>query len=427
MTTADRSERAEILRSCGAPCDVVDELLTYADGGFPAADVAADREYPLPDEPLVAAWEQYAEEASHAGVAATLRRHLVQLRFPIEPGMSERDTYRVATRRGVLPPDTETQRQLFADETGLAIVLHPTPAGRLPVIIADARADFELLVRALSHRNEPVSIPRSMGACIVGGYNDWSRVARLRADWTQRCPDQALGPGAGAAWQREFQRLMPQRELYQDRFVILSTGPYSATPAHSLGLTDEEWRRMSLVIRLEHECAHYFTKRVFGSMRNSLLDELIADYTGIVAARGRFEPDWLLRFMGAEHPTEWRPDGRLLNYRGNPPLSDAAFVVLQMMVRRAACTLDRFDALVRGSSHARPHPRSLADVAHAIGAIAQVGLERMTAPGAEVLLYATFVRQQARRDPDAGRDGYAASVGHVSERTPAAVACAPCL
>src|SRR5688572_16356408 len=114
MSDADRCERAEILRDCGARGDEVEELLAYADGGFDAAHVAAVREYPLPDEPLVTAWEQYAQEASRAGVGSTLRRHLVQLRFPIAPGISEREEYRAATRRGILPPETSTPQSIFA-------------------------------------------------------------------------------------------------------------------------------------------------------------------------------------------------------------------------------------------------------------------------------------------------------------------------
>ena len=38
-------------------------------------------------------------------------------------------------------------------------------------------------------------------------------------------------------------RIVPYRELYQDRFILLSDGPYSAVPAADLGLDDAEWRR----------------------------------------------------------------------------------------------------------------------------------------------------------------------------------------
>jgi hypothetical protein len=106
----------------------------------------------------------------------------------------------------------------------------------------------------------------------------------------------------------------------------------------------EEWSRASLTIRLEHECAHYFTRRVLGSMRNNLLDELMADYAGIVAAAGRYRADWFLRFCGLEDADGCRADGRLWNYRGEPPLSDAAFAVLQRIVRAAAHALERYDA-----------------------------------------------------------------------------------
>lgn len=67
-----------------------------------------------------------------------------------------------------------------------------------------------------------------------------------------------------------------------------------------MNLSQAEWRRLSITIRLEHECTHYFTYRVLGSMRNNLLDELIADYQGIVSAIGKYRADWFLRFMGLE-------------------------------------------------------------------------------------------------------------------------------
>ena len=135
---------------------------------------------------------------------------------------------------------------------------------------------------------------------------------------------------------------MPHKELYQDRFLILSDGPYSNVSAGEIGLTEQEWRRTSTTIRLEHECTHYFTLRVFGSMRNNLLDELIADYAGITAV-GPYRADWFLRFMGLEFFPAYREGGRLQNYRGEPPLSESAFRALQRLVRDAAENLGRLD------------------------------------------------------------------------------------
>lgn len=388
MTTEElREQRTQIFRDLGATEEVAAELLAYADTGFDEAALAAARDYPLADEPFVEAWEHVAHAASRIGTVAALRQTLVQLRFAVEEGMSTRPAYQAAMRRGILPGVGTVEEARFSDPEGVSLVLHSTAAGRLPVIIAESRADFELLVRAVTRRNEPQPIPASMGACIVGGYNNWSRVASLRAAWASAHPALA---GDDSAWSAEFARIVPQREVYQDRFIILSTGPYSDAPARAVGLSADTWRRHSLTIRLEHECAHYFTRRVLGSMRNALLDELIADYAGIVAARGRFEPGWLVHFMGVED-AGFRPGGRLENYRGSPSLSDGAFSLLQEIVRRAAISLAEFDHMMWRSAAPGSHARTLAEVAATITAIARLGLERLTQPDAAHALYREFL------------------------------------
>jgi hypothetical protein len=149
--------------------------------------------------------------------------------------------------------------------------------------------------------------------------------------------------GGAGDWGAAFGVLRARKELYQDRFILLSGGAYSGVPAGAMGLEPEAWSRASITIRLEHECAHYLTRRVLGSMRNNLLDELMADYAGIVAAAGRYRADWFLRFCGLEREA-CRADGRLWNYRGEPPLSDDAFAVLQRVVRAAAAEVERYDA-----------------------------------------------------------------------------------
>jgi hypothetical protein len=122
---------------------------------------------------------------------------------------------------------------------------------------------------------------------------------------------------------------------------------------------------MSLVIRREHECAHYFTRRLFGSMRNNLLDELIADYAGITAAAGRFRADWCLRFLGA----------RLEIYRGNPPLSAGAFQILPALLKAAAENLERF-------AEGFPEGDGIEEKAARITALASLRLEDLAGPDA---------------------------------------------
>ena len=105
----------------------------------------------------------------------------------------------------------------------------------VPVVVARHRADFETMYRALARRNEPVAVPEAMGACLIKGLVNWDRVARYRAAWAG--PEEP----SEARWQEEFRRLARRKELYQDRVLLLSTGPYAALEASELGLGDEQW------------------------------------------------------------------------------------------------------------------------------------------------------------------------------------------
>ncbi len=84
------------------------------------------------------------------------------------------------------------------------------------------------------------------------------------------------------------------------RFIILSAKPYSNVKASELGLGDEDWIHKSILIRREHECTHYYTKQFFGISRNSLHDELIADFFGIYEAFGFYKASYFMHFIGAK-------------------------------------------------------------------------------------------------------------------------------
>jgi hypothetical protein len=300
-------------------------------------DRSVEQELPLPAEPHVAAWERYAREAAGGDALAALRRRLVQLRFPIRQGISNTDAYRAATLRGASTEEMDEASGLdLASPEELRVGVHRSPAGPIPVLAPRGRADSVALVRALSMKNEPARVPESMGACMVAGFNNWDRIREYRRRWEAEGSDRV-----GAAWQQEFRRLLRQKELYQDRFLILSDCPYSNVTAGEIGLSDTEWRSHSTTIGLEHECTHYFTLRVFGSMRNNLLEELVADFMGITDAAGRYRSDWFLRFMGLESFPAYREGGTLQNYRGRPPLSEGAIGGLRALVRDTAENLRR--------------------------------------------------------------------------------------
>ena len=240
---AREAARAEVLRGFGAGPDEAAELLAYNRSVFV---VPGTVDLPLPDEPFVDVWRRYADEARTRGVLPVIREHLVQLRFPVGEGVSTGEAYQAAIRRGVLPEHAGDLP--LQDPDGLRLFIHPTPAGAVPVLLAPHRADFEALVRALTKKNEPVPLPASMGACMVGGYNNWGRVAELRRGWEAG----EVEAGGAGDWSAAFAALKPRKELYQDRFILISGGAYSGVPEEAMGLAPDEWSRTSITIRLEH-------------------------------------------------------------------------------------------------------------------------------------------------------------------------------
>lgn len=290
---------------------------------------------PLADEDFVAEWEEYANEASVHGVWNVLRDKFPQLKFPITTGMSASESYRAATRCG--EKTTANSPLALEHPECLSLFLHPTEAGKIPVLVTGHRHDFTTLVRAFAHRNEPVAIPDSQGACMVTGLNNWNRIRKIRNQFHTRNPH-----AGNDGWLAEFERVIkPQTSLYRDRLIILSDGPYSGVTACEMELDDAKWKSLSLRIRLEHECTHYFTKRVLGAMRNHVLDEILADYMGISAAAGAFRADWFLKFFGLENFPAYRRGGRLENYFGKNFVHANSIALLRQGVHQTAHVLER--------------------------------------------------------------------------------------
>ena len=327
----DLSYREKVLRRFGASDAELIELLGYTEHTF-NVDVHEEQ---VADEPFVHTWRLYMHEARETGAACVLADKLIQLRFPVEEGISGTQAYKSATRRGAWP-HKDGAGMVFDAPDKMEIQIHKTPAGSIPLVITKHRADFVRLFQAIVKKNEPLPVPDSMGAAMIAGYNNWDRIGQYRKVW-----ESESGTVSESAWQAAFKKLIPQKSLYQDRFILLSDGPYSGVTAADMELKEADWRNHSLIIRREHECAHYYTRRVFGSMRNNMLDELIADYMGIVAAIGHFRADWFLRFIGLEDFPIYRKGGRLENYRGD--LSDGAFEVLKKLIYEAAWNLERHD------------------------------------------------------------------------------------
>jgi hypothetical protein len=332
--------RKQILKQFGASEEVCDELLAYNTNVFDHSMIEAEEQFPFEDEPFVPFWQAYAEEARQIGVVAALRKRLVQLNFPIQEGISATEEYQQAVRKGIVSEHAiQSIGVALKSPDNIDLLIHQTPAGKIPVIIAYEREDFVALIQALTCKNEPKPVPDSQGATMVAGYNNWDRIATLKKTFQQ---EQAAAY-TEELWVEAFQRIIPQKHLYQDKFILLSRSYYSGVAPEQFGLDEDTWCEQSLIIRREHECTHYFTKRVLSSMQNKILDELIADYAGITAAAGRFRADWFLAFVGLEKYPAYREGGRLQNYKGQPPLSDGTFKILQTLVYHAAQNLESWE------------------------------------------------------------------------------------
>ncbi len=178
-----------------------------------------------------------------------------------------------------------------------------------------------------------------MGALFINGISNWDRIHKLKANYMKENP---LGN-----WNRAFKNdILPNPDLYKDKIIILSKKGYSGIKNEPLGISKKAWKKSSLIIRREHECAHLFTLQYYGCMANNIHDEIIADYAGITKVLGQFNKNWFLHFMGLENYPNYRTGGRLENYQVPVPLSKEAFNGLTVMVKKISDTISGFDKML---------------------------------------------------------------------------------
>ncbi len=319
---------------------LIAELLPYTENAFcKRGENMACRKFE--NEPQISDWESYVSEARHAGVYATLKKYWVKFQFPIKENISQTTDYRNATLKGFSTTKMEQATGLpLSTPEKLKLSIYSSAAGDIPVLIAHNRSDFQTILRAMSYRNEPYPLPDAMGAAMIKGINNWDRFRRLRKSWEKE----------KGTHQNHHNSLIENRPHYQDSIILLSRTPYSNVAAKDMNLGQDKWLDDSLRIRLAHECAHYFTLRYFGKMANNMHDELLADYMGICAVLPHYDATWFLKFIGLEAYPAFRSSGRMKNYLGKPPLSPAAFEVLQAIVFQAAKHVEQFDRKVEPAS-----------------------------------------------------------------------------
>lgn len=263
---------------------------------------------PLAGGPELAWWTNITAEAVDGvlrgqHVLELLQTGLPQLYLPQQSGISLSELYKALVLRG------ESVDQASIAGAGatlqwrypeaLRFWIAPHPCGAMPVVQTPCWADFVQLVRALAHRGEPVVLADGVHAQAVSGLIHWGLI-------------RAFGRQSRA------------------RLIVLHEAPYGSVPAIDVpgGLTEADWLQASSSLRLEHELTHLATKRLLGEMRLNLLDELIADCMGMVAALGRFNAELFGLCLGIRSAS-----GRWTTYTQGLSETDARQALDLVMVR----------------------------------------------------------------------------------------------
>ena len=269
---------------------------------------------PLADDTTTSWWRQLIANAP-SGVlqgqplVQTLQSALPQLRLPQVTGISRSDLYRQLVLRGAEGTSAALQavgpQPVWQQIGALRLFLAPHPCGAMPVLLTPSGSDFCLLVRALAHRCEPVALAHGVHAQAVSGLIHWGLIRRF-------------GPKS------------------RTQLILLHEAPYGSVAAqHVPGLpSNESWLEASTALRLEHELTHLATKRLLGEMRLNLLDELVADCMGMVAALGLFDAQLFGRCLGLDSNGAPLPNGRWRTYVADLDAGDT-HQALRLVMERA--------------------------------------------------------------------------------------------
>ena len=312
----------------------IDELLTYAENKF-----IPQKNNALPlENSYIDAWEEYYQESKEIGAFETLKKYIPRLQFPIQEGISKTEAYKDVTLRG--KPHMNKAGLVLNEPALIQVTIYQNNMiGKVPVIIVPNDDDFNTIITAISNKNEPQQLPKSMGASFINGIINWDRIHRLKRNWLAQNP---MGH-----WNVYFkEQILPKPYLFKDKLMVLSTKAYSGIKSEIIGVSENNWKSSSLIIRRAHECAHLFTLQYYGCMAINMHDEIIADYAGITEVLGKFNKEWFLQFVGLENYPAYRNGGRLQNYQGATKLSQEAFDGLKTIVKKVTDTIFSFDTIL---------------------------------------------------------------------------------
>lgn len=313
--------------------DLSEELKTYLSNKFKTKKIISS----FNDEIAIKYWENIAGKSStDSFLFDELKKCFPQLNFPIEIEIDKKEEYKDLVFKGKTENLNLSTVLKLNDCKNITLNICESIAGKIPIITVPDQDDFVKILQCLLYKNNPIHIPKSMGAVLINGLNNWQKIAALKNHW--------LVNNTAENWGKEFyMNVLPNYSLYKDKLIILSTKPYSNVAAKQLGLNESEWLSYSISIREQHECTHLYTLKKFGTASNNLHDELIADYIGIVKTIGTYNKSWMLQFMGLENYPEYRQGARLENYIADNNLSDEDFKHAVKMIKMAIENISIFD------------------------------------------------------------------------------------
>lgn len=310
-----------------------------------------------------------------------LKKCYPQLNFPIELGIEKTEFFKDIVLRGKTVDMNFPFLLNLNDFKNITFKIYECIAGSIPIVTVSNTGDFTTMIQSLLYKNNPKHVPPSMGAVLINGINNWERLTILKNKW--------LATNTFGNWTKEFTcNVLPNKNLYKDNLIILSTKPYSNVAAKQLGLTESLWLSYSISIREEHECTHLYTLKKFGIASNNLHDELIADYIGIVKTIGYYNKSWMLLFMGLEEYPKYRKGARLENYILDNELSQEDFKQLIKVIKIAIENISIFDETCGKLL-------STIDQMCRIDALCETSLEELSSTnGAALLIYNYYKRSK---------------------------------
>ena len=173
-----------------------------------------------------------------------------------------------------------------------------TPIGDIPVVCFENRVDFKKLVGIIKYDGDEQAVPDSMGAMTVWG-------------------------------------LFNNEKQMKETLIILSKGSYSNLDYKQTGYTNEEWLKISRVIREYHEFAHVVSRALYPANQESFRDEIIADSIGLLQATGRYDKNLAKAFLGIERDV-YRQGGRLENYLNEGDTINSLAITLSNKIEEMA-------------------------------------------------------------------------------------------